>query len=179
MINVINKKIIQFLIKNNSIKEEEIYIYFYCIEVFLSILINLIAIFFMAFVSHQIINSITFVIVFKLMRQHISGYHANTQIKCVCIFISLFLIYLYAIMNYSETTKILIAFYMLLTSILVVVKNTNPFCYLIYKSNQIYPLILLIFFVYLIFWQINSDFCFTISYIQLIVVLSGTTAFIK
>lgn len=166
MLNVINKKIISFLIENNSISKNEKNLYFYYIEIFISLLINGIIVFVLSFVYNQIFNSLIFIIIFKIFRQQLDGYHAKTQVQCVLLFLPILIVYLLTISNYSVGEMIFIAKIMFSISILLILKTYLATKQRLSKNisfenfSEIHLLILLI----ILFLLFKKIVCFVILY---------------
>lgn len=75
---------------NSSDNETEIYAY--SIEVLISLFINLIILFFMAFILKKTVELIIFIVFFSVLRSFAGGYHAKTHIECISLSLSLFIL---------------------------------------------------------------------------------------
>ena len=88
MINRASKLILQYLLKkgviNDSSDEKEYYQY--GIEITISSLLNIILIVGIGILFRNVIESIIFLVCFILIRQFTGGFHADTYLKCNCLF---------------------------------------------------------------------------------------------
>lgn len=82
MLTFMAQRLSSFFILKKIIKEEERAVYDYCFEVFLSTVINFMAIVILAFASRTVIPTIFFLVGFIGLRVTAGGFHAETPIGC-------------------------------------------------------------------------------------------------
>ncbi len=93
LINIFNNKImdkyfttiLDFLEKNNSIKNNKRDIYEYGYELLISTLITIITIIFLGLLSGKLLSTIIFLFYFMPIRTVAGGYHAKTHVKCLIL----------------------------------------------------------------------------------------------
>lgn len=82
VVNSISTYISQTLYESNSISQEEIPIYNYCLSYFFESLIYCIYIVFLALILGQIINGFLIILIFLPLKILAGGYHAKSQKQC-------------------------------------------------------------------------------------------------
>ncbi|MDE5754048.1 MAG: accessory gene regulator B family protein [Oscillospiraceae bacterium] len=86
MIHETCKMIANFLYHNDIIREDEIAVYTYGYETFISGLIDFSFALLFGFLFHRMICAIIFFIMFVSVRMHTGGYHADSYTKCKMLF---------------------------------------------------------------------------------------------
>lgn len=87
MIHRSSQIIANFLVSNGTIKEEEIEIYIYGYETFISGIFDFIITILLGVVFHKLICAVIFFFMFVSIRMYTGGYHAKTYLKCKLIFV--------------------------------------------------------------------------------------------
>lgn len=83
------------LIKNEIIDKSLAEIYTYGFEILLSFLTSTFVIIAVGLILHRIISTLTFLIVFILVRRFTGGFHASTYLKCKIFTVSVYLIVIF------------------------------------------------------------------------------------
>ena len=83
MIAKLARKMTEYFIKKNVIKEEEKDTYDYCFEVLIATVINLIILVVLGIFTKRYIETAIFCVFFMLLRGAAGGYHANTHAGCL------------------------------------------------------------------------------------------------
>ena len=92
MIHRISKRIANFLLFNNVINKEEIDVYIYGYEMILSSLIDFMIVLITSILFNEFIYMTSFFVMFVSTRLYTGGYHADTFLYCLLVFITLCLI---------------------------------------------------------------------------------------
>lgn len=92
MITKIANKLTKFLVDRGIISWEDIPIYVYGYEAFISSVVNIILILLLGILFHQGWQAVVFLVVFALTRVYSGGYHAQSYLKCNLILASAFII---------------------------------------------------------------------------------------
>ena len=79
LVDYVSNRISQTLFETNSISQEEIPIYSYCLSYFLESLIYCTYILLLAFISGQAMNGFLIILIFLPLKIFAGGYHAKTQ----------------------------------------------------------------------------------------------------
>ena len=82
MLNKMAKKLSNRLLKNEVITEDVIDVYVYGFELIISSLVNTLVIILAGSLLGEIVQTMSFLFVFILLRSFTGGYHANTYTKC-------------------------------------------------------------------------------------------------
>lgn len=173
MINYLAKKITNYYIKKNSIKEEEREMYEYCFDVMLSTLLNLLAIVIISVFTRLYIEGTIFCIIFMSLRGIGGGYHANTHFLCFMTIMIVFAIFV-VILKLMDATilfyisiSILIVGFLTITIFAPVDTETKPLTKKEFKKNKIKTIIVLSIYsfissILLVFEQTRYySFCIT------------------
>lgn len=83
MIATISKKISIALLKSNAINQDELNVYAYGIQLLIMSIFDWCITFFFMFLIGEIYLSVTYLLVFFLLRRHCGGYHAETHTRCI------------------------------------------------------------------------------------------------
>lgn len=89
MIQKFSKSLVDVLIKYNAVDSSLMDIYVYGYEVIISGIFDLLITIIIGIISGELINAISFLIIFVTVRVYTGGYHANTYIKCKIVFITI------------------------------------------------------------------------------------------
>ena len=87
MLLKLSKKLTSFCIIKHNVEEEERDTYEYCFEILLSTIFNVILAISIALMFKRFCSTVIFLIVFSIMRALSGGYHANTHLRCMSIFV--------------------------------------------------------------------------------------------
>lgn len=124
-LSTLSLKIVDLLITNSIIEKKDKDIFFYSIEVFISLIVNLIVAFILSLIFNRIINGVIFIVSFKLLRKKIGGYHAKTQGGCIIIFSLVYFLYLIIIQTIPKEISIIISPFFILYSIFELYARNN------------------------------------------------------
>ena len=85
MINMISKKIVQYLITASDIETEaeQVEVYIYGLECFLNTAITVLILFIWGFLINTFTETCCWIISFSILRHHSGGLHAPTQLSCI------------------------------------------------------------------------------------------------
>ncbi len=83
MIATISKKISIALLKSNAINQDELNVYAYGIQLLIMSIFDWCITFLFMFLIGEIYLSVTYLLVFFLLRIHCGGYHAETHARCI------------------------------------------------------------------------------------------------
>ncbi len=95
LIEVLSRKILNYLLSSGSIERDETDYYMYGIEITLSSLLNILLVFIIGLIFAAFTESVIFLCAFILMRQFSGGFHAssyfncNAALCCTCILVIL------------------------------------------------------------------------------------------
>ena len=106
LVDYVSNRISQTLFETNSISQEEIPIYSYCLSYFLESLIYCTYILLLAFISGQAMNGFLIILIFLPLKIFAGGYHAKTQKQCYFFSyaIVLFILFLVPCFHIAFTT---------------------------------------------------------------------------
>lgn len=91
MVHRLSQILTDFLVYKKVIEEEDADIYIYGYETALSGIVDFILVIFLGSVFHQLVQAITFFIVFVSTRLYTGGFHAKTYLMCKLVFITIFI----------------------------------------------------------------------------------------
>ena len=116
MITKLSRKMSGYFIRKQMVKEEEREVYDYCFEIFISTIVNTLAVVIIAISTAKYIESLLFLLAFVTVRAFSGGAHAKTHFMC---FMSLMIIYSglqlclwflpFEVMKYASISFIVIA----------------------------------------------------------------------
>lgn len=109
MVAKLSEKITDFFIHKQILKLEEKEVYCYCFELLIASLINLLIALTIGFGTLHFIETIVFLFVFMVARTFAGGYHADTHLRCMLIFVTVFSSFLLIVdcANYKQLNIIL------------------------------------------------------------------------
>lgn len=88
-------KITSFLIENKEINKEDYEVYKYGFEVLIAFTVNIAIVLGIGLLFNKLFYSIVFLLCYCPIRQFAGGYHANCYIKCLLIFVFIFILTIY------------------------------------------------------------------------------------
>ena len=92
MLNKLATKVSSKMLQRGIISEEMLDIYVYGFELVFSFLFSVAVMLFIGIVSHRILHTLIFLLVFVTLRSFTGGYHANTYSVCFIVTISSFVV---------------------------------------------------------------------------------------
>lgn len=191
MIAKLARKMTEYFIKKNVIKEEEKDTYDYCFEVLIATVINLIILVVLGIFTKRYIETAIFCVFFMLLRGAAGGYHANTHAGCL-----LTLLIVYGILLATLLLSSNILFYagiflfviaLIIFIIIAPVDNKNKILEITEKKRLKKKLLIIIsiitiVFTVLMFFKSTYIYAYTISYVMFsvaILILMGKIKNIK
>lgn len=82
MIDVVSRKILDWMIRNDVVKSQESEIYLFGIHQGIMSMINIITTIVIAAVMHMLLEGIVFILAYMPLRSFAGGYHARTEKTC-------------------------------------------------------------------------------------------------
>lgn len=89
-----SKKISSFFVANSIVIKEDIEFYEYSLEIFLSTILNFVAIVIMAVLTKSILITSVYLLGFIPLRLIAGGFHATTHLKCFLVLMGTYVTYL-------------------------------------------------------------------------------------
>lgn len=121
MINYMSKKLTIKLLDKKVISKKDNEIYEYGAEVFISLIINLAVLFLAAILINKIVELVTFLIFFCVLRHVSGGYHAKTHLRCLVISLLSYIVIVF-INNFLSSYKLETIIICTLFSIIMIFK---------------------------------------------------------
>lgn len=90
MLEKLVKQSVNFFYKNNIISEEYIEVYEYGLELFITSVMEMLAVIFISIMVGEFIATAIFLVSFGILRIYVGGFHASTNLRC---FFTLLLVY--------------------------------------------------------------------------------------
>lgn len=90
MLNTLATRLARRLLLKNVIIEDHFDVYVYGFELLISSISSTVLIFLIGLLTHNILQTIAFLVTFILLRQFSGGYHANTYGVCFVVTLSVF-----------------------------------------------------------------------------------------
>lgn len=119
MLSRIAKRITDWLQLQNYIVQEEYEICVFGIEQLISSAINLVSILLIGIVLDTLLESIIFLMAFKLIRECAGGYHASTRVRCYLLSIFTVIVVL-SVIKYISIDSIILLIMSMLASIIII-----------------------------------------------------------
>jgi accessory gene regulator B len=119
MLNKMSKYIVESLIRNEIILSEQVSIYNFGIEALIFKVINILAILTIGLCFGMVVETITFLISFSMIRIYAGGYHAKSRLRCFMISI-LIIFFSLLIIKMSILQNILMDIFLLILSFLLI-----------------------------------------------------------
>ena len=91
MVKACADKITSYLIKKETIENEEFEIYSYGFETLIAFIVNIVAILIVGYILDRFIETLIFLCFYCPIRQFSGGFHAENYRRCLLVFISLYL----------------------------------------------------------------------------------------
>ena len=92
MVTFLSKKLTDFLCAKKYIESEKREIWVYGYELIISSLIAVLLVFLVGALIGQAVQAVLFLIAFSLTRKYSGGYHAESYLKCMLLFVFVFLL---------------------------------------------------------------------------------------
>ncbi len=97
MVRLLSSRLADFLIENKIVEAEDKEIYIYGYEILISSVIGVALVLILGFWFNLVIETVIFLAEFILIRQSCGGYHANSYLKCILSFLSVFVLVILAL----------------------------------------------------------------------------------
>lgn len=97
MVRLLSSRLADFLIENKIVEAEDKEIYIYGYEILISSAIGVALVLILGFLFNLVIETVIFLAEFILIRQSCGGYHANSYLKCILSFMSVFVLVILAL----------------------------------------------------------------------------------
>lgn len=97
MVRLLSSRLADFLIENKIVEAEDKEIYIYGYEILISSAIGVALVLILGFLFNLVIETVIFLAEFILIRQSCGGYHANSYLKCILSFLSVFVLVILAL----------------------------------------------------------------------------------
>ena len=85
MLEYLSDKIAKVLVSQKIISDCDMDVYAYGLALLLSFIFNTVIMFVIGIITHRLVETILFLIVFVILRSFSGGYHADTFLKCMII----------------------------------------------------------------------------------------------
>ena len=85
MLEYMSDKIARILVSQKIISDCDLDVYAYGLALLLSFFFNTVIMFIIGIITHRLVETILFLIVFVILRSFSGGYHADTFLKCMII----------------------------------------------------------------------------------------------
>lgn len=150
MIKYLAKRITNYYINKNKIKEDEREMFEYCFDLLLSTLFNLLAIVIISIATGLYIEGAIFCIVFMTLRGVGGGYHANTHFLCFITIMTIFISYVLMLKFINVEIMFVLSIAFLVVSFFVIAilapvdTETKPLTKEEFKKNKIKTLVIMI-----------------------------------
>lgn len=92
MIKLFAKKVTLFLISNKQIEEYDFEMYMYAYETLIAFIVNIIVILAISCIFKKFTYTLWFLGWYCPIRQYAGGYHADNYIRCLLVFLSIYLL---------------------------------------------------------------------------------------
>lgn len=178
----IAKRVVAYMLNNNIIASDYCEVYIYGIELILSFIISTSIIMLIGMALGQLIQTLTFLVVFVGLRRFTGGYHANSYFICKMFTIGTYLIVL-LLSNISNIDIPQIAIITILGLLIIIIwgpiENPNkPLTLNEKKRNKIialllYPICIFIGFLVSHYSQpLSNVICYTLTSIIALMIIS-------
>ncbi|MCX7714501.1 MAG: accessory gene regulator B family protein [Clostridia bacterium] len=121
MLSRVVNDIAQFFYKNDIIKEDDIEVYAYGLEILLSSVLNVLAVLLISVFVSQFWGTIAFLIAFIPLRTYAGGYHADTHLSCFLILLCVYIMDLAVVLFMPEQIKLYLFVFGIAFSLLLIV----------------------------------------------------------
>lgn len=91
MFSLLSNKITAFLCRKGVVHEEQKEVYQYGFEVLLLNVLDVLIILGLGIVIKRYVDTVVFLLVFGVTRQYTGGYHAKTVLKCLTVYVIIYL----------------------------------------------------------------------------------------
>lgn len=111
MVKAYADKITSYLIKRETIKDEEFEIYSYGFETLIAFIVNIVSILTVGYMLDRFIETLIFLCFYCPIRQFSGGFHAENYRRCLLVFITLYLYntyFLYKIIHNNKTVLMIL-----------------------------------------------------------------------
>lgn len=184
-----SNKISSFFVAKSIIKQEDIEVYEYSLEIFISTVVNFLAVALIAVFTKNILITAFYLLGFIPLRSIAGGYHAETHLRCFMILMATYLVFLCAVKFIPLTYIFYLTFVSSLLSLILIfifapVEDKNkPISAEEKKSfrmkSRITILVYTVVILLLLFLISNKLFAFSLALGNLSVALSLLASVIK
>lgn len=119
MFSAISQKLTKFLLNKDVIQKENLEIYQFGIEQFLTTFLNILTTLILGILFNEVFQGILFVIAFMILRAYSGGYHASTPIKCY-LFSTFSIAVALSVMKFIEINNFICIGLLLLSGIVII-----------------------------------------------------------
>lgn len=119
MFSAISQKLVRFLLNKDVIQQENIEIYQFGIEQFLTTFLNILTTLVLGILFNEVIQGILFVTAFMILRSYSGGYHASTPIRCY-LFSIFSIVAALSVMKFTEINNFICIGLLLLSGMVVI-----------------------------------------------------------
>lgn len=113
------------MILNNMIDKNEKELFIYGIELIISNISSIFIVLLLGILFHKLIEAITLLILLWILRYYAGGYHAKTMLRCSCITILTFLLFVIYLNIFSSSSNLLMWFFIILIYIFKIPNNLD------------------------------------------------------
>lgn len=125
MLSFISSHIVKKMILNNMIDKNEKELFIYGIELIISNISSIFIVLLLGILFHKLIEAITLLISLWILRYYAGGYHAKTMLRCSCITILTFLLFVIYLNIFSSSSNLLMWFFIILIYIFKIPNNLD------------------------------------------------------
>lgn len=125
MLSFISSHIVKKMILNNMIDKNEKELFIYGIELIISNISSIFIVLLFGILFHKLIEAITLLILLWILRYYAGGYHAKTMLRCSCITILTFLLFVIYLNIFSSSSNLLMWFFIILIYIFKIPNNLD------------------------------------------------------
>lgn len=125
MLSFISSHIVKKMILNNMIDKNEKELFIYGIELIISNISSIFIVLLLGILFHKLIEAITLLILLWILRYYSGGYHAKTMLRCSCITILTFLLFVIYLNIFSSSSNLLMWFFIILIYIFKIPNNLD------------------------------------------------------
>ena len=125
MLSFISSHIVKKMILNNMIDKNEKELFIYGIELIISNISSIFIVLLLGILFHKLIEAITLLILLWILRYYAGGYHAKTMLRCSCITILTFLLFVIYLNIFSSSSNLLMWFFIILIYIFKIPNNLD------------------------------------------------------
>lgn len=119
MFSFISRKLVRLLLNKDVIQQENLEIYQFGIEQFLTTSLNVLTTLILGILFNEVFQGILFVIAFMILRAYSGGYHASTSVRCYLL--STFsIVAALSVMKFTEINNFICIGLLLLSGVVII-----------------------------------------------------------